>query len=265
MAIAPPILGATIWPRGIYDPVTGHDATISHPAPPSLRHPLGTDNLGHDLLSMILAGAKPALILGIVAALTTAVIGTTIGACSAYYGGRLDIGLSRLSDIFLLMPPAIFMIAAGSILVDAGPVTLGLIFGLIAGAGNASIVLRSQALVVMSKPFIEAARVAGGGARHIILKHVVPYLIPHASLFMMVTISTAIITDAFASYVGYTKLYLTWGTMVYVSFVYSQKIFGIIEWHVLIASALAISTFSAAFYFVSRGLQDIVSPRIRTE
>ena len=100
MAISHPILMATIWDEATYDPVTGYafDQT-EQPAPPSWKHPLGTDPLGRDVLSQLLSSTSSEFILGIVAAVVTVTIATTIGAVAAYYGGIADTLIMRLADL----------------------------------------------------------------------------------------------------------------------------------------------------------------------
>ena len=262
MSIAHPILRATIWKQGFYDPVTGYDVTMMHPAQPSTRHPLGTDSLGRDVLSMLLYATTPTFIVGIAAALTTAAIGTAIGVVSAYYRGGVDTLLTHLSDAFLLLPAPIFMVIIGMRFRDIGPAPLGLLYGLIAGMGGAAIVMRSHALTVMTKPFIEAARIAGGGGRHIILKHLLPHMLPLAALYMMLAVTGAVVADAFISFWGFSRSYLNWGAIIYSSFTYSAVLDAGVEWRVLVPPSMALSLFAAAFYFVSRGLHQLADPRL---
>lgn len=103
MAISHPVLMALVWPKGIYDPMVGHDLELMHPSPPSVKHPLGTDALGRDVLSMLLGPTTPEFVLGLTAAATTATVGTTIGAISAYYYGRgVDTIFMHLANAFLI-------------------------------------------------------------------------------------------------------------------------------------------------------------------
>ncbi|HEY42784.1 MAG TPA: ABC transporter permease subunit [Anaerolineae bacterium] len=264
MAIAHPILISTVWPRGIYDPVTGFDMEIfPHPTSPSLKHLLGTDSLGRDVLSMLLKATTPTFSLGLTAAIATAVIGTMIGVISAYYGGIADSILSRVSDIFLLFPAPILMVVIGCRFRDIGSVPLGLIYGVVAGAGTTAVVMRSHALKVRVMPFIEASRIAGGGSRHVILKHVLPHMLPMAGLQMMIAVTGAVVADGFISFMGFTRNINNWGTIMYDAFTYAQVLGSMAQaWHVLIPSAVSLSFFAFAFYLVSRGMQDVADPRI---
>ena len=264
MAIAHPILLNTVWPRGVYDPVTGFDMEVfPHPTSPSTRHLLGTDSLGRDVLSMLLKATTPTFSLGLTAAIATAVVGTIIGVISAYYGGIADSILSRVSDIFLLFPAPILMVVIGSRFRDIGSVPLGLIYGVVAGAGTTAVVMRSHALKVKVMPFIEASRIAGGGSRHVVLKHVLPHMLPMAGLQMMIAVTSAVVADGFISFMGFTRNIINWGTMMYDAFTYAQQLGSMAEaWHVLIPSAVSLSIFAFAFYLVSRGMYDVADPRI---
>jgi peptide/nickel transport system permease protein len=261
MAVLQPILMATVWPRHIYHPLTGYDPDVTHPSLSSAQHLLGTDTLGRDVFSMLLAATTPAFVLGLTAALTTAIIGTLIGAFSAYYRGMLDTILSHLSDVLLLIPAPIAMVAIGArFSQDIGPFQLGLIYGLIAGGSSSAIVMRAHALTVMNKPFIDAARVAGGAGRHIIFRHLLPHMLPLAVLQMMLAVTASVVADGFLSFTGLTRTYLNWGTMIYLSRTL-ESVFPGIQWHILIPPSIALSLFALGFYLVARGIQQIGDPQ----
>ncbi|MCD4738394.1 MAG: ABC transporter permease [Anaerolineae bacterium] len=262
MAISHPLLRATVWQAGYYNPVTGYDLELMHPAPPSWRHLLGTDSLGRDVLSMLLAATKPAFVIGFAAALTTALIGTASGTLAAYRGGLTDRALMHLADAFLLLPAPLFMIIIGMRFREIGPFPLGMLYGIIAGAGGAAIIMRSHALTVVSKPYIEAARVAGGRDLHILWVHVIPHLLPLAALYMMLSVTSSVVADAFVSFFGFSRDYLNWGTIIYSSFIYSSYLDTGVEWHILLPPSVALSLFATAFYLVGRGVHEVANPRL---
>ena len=305
------ILRSDAWQGRVYDPITGFDINYApHPSPPSwipadalpldsmhrfsasrpsFDHLLGTDTVGRDVLSVLMASTVNSFIVGMTAALVTAVVGITLAAVAAYHRGATDLILTHISDAFLLIPAPIFMIAVGAFLraqnttifeifyervTGSGisdvaeaiiqPLEFGLVYGIIAGAGGATIVLRSHGLKVMNYSFVEASRVAGGGARQIIWHHLVPHMVPLAAIYMMVTVTGAVIADGFLSFTGYNPNPLSWGTMIYNAFVY-RSVNATIPWNALLAPAIAISLFAAAFYMVSRGIHQVVEPRLRDE
>jgi peptide/nickel transport system permease protein len=262
MAVAHPILLATVWPNQIYNPETGFDQRIfPHPAPPSAGHLLGTDTLGRDVLSRLLAATTPTFMMAMTAALVTLGLSTLVGALSAYYRGKVDSFFGHLSDLLLLAPAPLVMVVIGGFgKIEA--LEFGLLYGLLAGLGGAAIIMRSYALTVMTKPFIDASRVAGAGAGRIIFKHLVPHMLPLAAVQMMLTITGAVFADGFSTFLGLSRIRLNWGSMIWDAFTF-LSISPIIPWNVLLPPALAISMFAASFYFIARGLHEVAEPRIR--
>jgi peptide/nickel transport system permease protein len=300
MALAEPLLLSTIWPRKIYHPLLGYDApTVEltvvdnvtdpdtqiqlqlarsfdpllhvgdtftqhlQPAPPSWRHPLGTNATGQDVLSQLLAGAAPALEVGIGAALATILIGTGIAAVSAYYRGPIDTSLTTMSDSLLLLPAPILMIMIGfsDLGKHIGALQFGLLYGILAGASGAAIVLRTRALSIMASPYVDAARVAGAGPGRIITKHLIPNLVPLAAIYMLFGAAGAVITDGFVAWLSLGKTRYNWGTMIYTAVTSNASPQGGIAWNVLISSAIAISTFAGAFYLIALGIRTAANPR----
>ncbi len=256
----------TVWNRGVYDPLTGFDESLAmrHPAPPSLRHLLGTDTLGRDVLSMLLYASRSTLVMAAVAAFTTATISIIVGAISAYYRGALDTVLVHISDAAVMLPAPIFMFMVNSWAPRIGPVQYGFIYGVLAGLGAGAIMLRSHALKVMAHPFMDPARVAGAGARYMILTHLIPHLIPLAAVYMMLSVTGAIVADGFGSFYAQTRTHLNWGAMVYIGLTY-RAINPQIPWNLLLTSGMALSLLAAAFYAVAQGLHEVADPRLRRQ
>jgi peptide/nickel transport system permease protein len=142
------------------------------------------------------------------------------------------------------------------------PVEFGLIYGVIAGAGGATIVLRSHGLKVIAMSFIEAAHTAGASASHIIFRHLIPHMLPLAGVYMLVVVTGAVVADAFLSFFGINPNPLNWGTMIYEARQY-QVVNVEIPWYAMMAPALAISLFAAAFFMISRGIHEVIEPRLR--
>ncbi|MFC2030786.1 ABC transporter permease [Chloroflexota bacterium] len=261
-ALAHPILMNTVWAPAIYDPVSGFDLEIAyHPSSPSARHLLGTDPLGRDVLSQLMFSTRWEFILGILAATVTVVIATTIGAVAAYFGGITDTLLMRGVNLVMMVPLLPVLIVLGA-LMDVGILQLAIVFGLLLGFGGTAIVVKSQALTIKVRPYIEAARIAGGGHYHIIFKHMVPNLMPISLLYMMFTVNTAIAYEAVLSFFGLTTITMSWGIMIN-----TTQFFGYLmrfdTWWLLFPASIAISFLCAAFYFVGRALDEVVNPRLR--
>ncbi len=304
MLIAHPILMSTVWADEIrvYDPVTGYDAPILtrtvveevtdpdtevglmearvkgnidakmgdvvefrlQPAPPSAKHWLGTDPLGRDVFSMVLAGTRPTFIVGLTAAITTALIGTLWAAVQAVYRGRVDGVMSRISDMLLLFPAPLAMIVlgAGTFGNLLTPFWFGFIYGVLSGVSTTAIVLRSHALTVMSRQFIDAARVSGARGRHLMVRHVVPHLVPLAAVSMLTAVVGAVVANGFASYLAFSDDMLNWGAMIFIGVGLLQQV-GITAWNVLLSGSVTLSLFCASFYLISLGVRDIAHPRRR--
>lgn len=296
-------LWTTVWEgqARIYDPATGYDAPILsllvveevtdsatqirrsdarldgfinaevghtinkpvQPAPPSSKHWFGTDPFGRDVFSMVLAGATPAFVVGITAAVTTAIVGSLIAALSAVFRGWVDAVLSKISDAALLLPAplAMIIVGAGAFEGDITPFWFGFLYGVIAGLGTTAIVLRSHALSIMSRPFIDAARVAGAGRGRLALRHLLPHLVPLAGVSMFTAVVGAVVAHGFAAWLAFADDVVNWGAMMFMGLsLLGNFSGGTTAWNVLLAGALAISLFSASFYLVSLGIRDIALP-----
>jgi len=261
-ALAHPILIHTVWDPVIYHPVSGFDMEIAfHPAPPSAEHLLGTDPLGRDVFSQLMYSARFEFILGLLSAVVTVVIATTLGAVAAYYGGIIDILIMRLVNLVMMVPFLPILIVLGA-LMEVGMLQLAIVIGLLSGFGGTAIVIKSQALTIKVRPYIEAARIAGGGDWHIIFKHMVPNLLPIALLYMMFTVNGAIASEAVLSFFGLTTIEMSWGLMIN-----TTQFFGYLlrfdTWWLLFPASIAITLLCAAFYLVGRALDEVVNPRLR--
>jgi len=297
MVVIHPLLMSTLWAGqlSVYDPVTGYDAPIVEatvveqvtdpasqvdlatarladitsnvgdvieltvqPAPPSGIHWLGTDVFGRDVFSMILAGAWPTFLVGLSAALISALVAVMFSISSATFKGRVDRALSRVSDVLLLLPAPLAMIilAGGTTGEFLTPLSFGVTYGVLAGASTAAIVLRSHALATVERPFIDAARVSGASGWYLARRHLLPHMIPLAAVTMVSSVVGAVVAHGFASWLAYSDDLTNWGAIMFVAIGFSE-LQGVFAWNVLIAGAGAISLFCAGFYMVSLGLKDV--------
>jgi len=262
MAAAYPILINTVWDPNIYDPIIGYDFTqIEQPAPPSPAHLLGTDPLGRDVLSQLMFSAASEFALGVVAALVTVIVATTVGAISAYFGGAIDTIFMRLADIIIMMPFVTVLIVL-SVLFEIRMLHLALIIGILAGFGGDAIVIKSQALTIKVRAYIEAARIAGGSDAHIIFRHIVPNLLPISFLYMMFTVTSAIFSEAVLSFFGLLNIRMSWGLMIHTTST-AGYLLDLNKWWLIFPASIAITMLCAAFYLVGRALDEVVNPRLR--
>ena len=238
----------------------------TQPAPPTFdgdyAHYLGTDSRGRDILSQLLYSTRSAFFLGAVAALTTVLIATTVGSIAAYFGGWIDGSLMRFADLVLLMPllPVLILLSA---MLEITMVTLGVMIGVLSGFGGVAIVLKSQALAVKVKSYIDAARVAGGSDWHVIFRHIVPNVLPLSFLFMMFGVTEAIAIEATLSFFGLLNVPMTWGIMINDAQTNGYLLSGASKWWLLFPAGLAVSFLCFAFFLVGRGMDEVINPRLR--
>ena len=225
-------------------------------------HYLGTDARGRDILSQLLYSTRAAFFLGAVAAITTVLIATTVGAIAAYFGGWIDNSLMRFADLILLMPllPVLILLSA---MFEITMVTLGVMIGVLSGFGGVAIVLKSQALSIKVKSYIDAARVAGGSDWHVIFRHIVPNVLPLSFLYMMFGVTEAIAIEATLSFFGLLNVPMTWGIMINNAQTNGYLLSGANYWWLLFPAGLAVSFLCFAFFLVGRGMDEVINPRLR--
>ena len=263
LALAHPILMNSVWDQSTYDPVVGYSFDeVRQPAPPSRNHLLGTDPLGRDILSQLMFSARAEFLLGLLAAVVTVTIGTTVGAVAAYFGGVVDMLLMRLADIMIMMP-GISVLIVLSALIGVEHLELALIIGILSGFGGTGVVLKSQALSVVVKPYIDAARIAGGGPFHIIFVHIVPNLLPLSFLYMMFTVTGAIFSEAVLSFLGLLDVRMSWGLMIHTTESAGYLLQVTEYWWLIFPASLSITLLCSSFYLVGRSLDEVVNPRLR--
>jgi peptide/nickel transport system permease protein len=266
LALAHPLLLATIWDPEIYDPIHGFTRADAFPIPPSWEHPLGVSRFGRDVLSQLMYSVRVAFVLGILAALISVTLGTVVGCLAAYYRGRLvDAFFMRLANFLMIFPMFTLLVALSGVMVIDLP-RLAVIIGVFVGLGGITVVLKSRALGVVVKPFLDAARVAGGSDLHVIVRHVIPNVLPLSFLYMMFTVTSAIFAEAALSFFGLLpQVRMSLGLMI--NEAYTAGYLGgpllASYWYLWVPPGLAITLLCAAFYLVGRGLDEVVNPRLR--
>lgn len=172
-----PLMFRNVWDPHVYHPVVGFDPTMMHPAAPCRGHLLGTDPIGRDILAQLMFSTGREFLLGVLSAMISVVVGTFIGAMAAYYGGFTDAFFMRLADIVMLFPFVPLLVVVGS-LVRLDMFSFAIILGFLEAFGGITIILKAQALQVKVRPYIDAAKVAGGDDLHIIRSHIIPNMKP---------------------------------------------------------------------------------------
>ncbi len=227
-------------------------------SPPSAAHWLGTDNLGRDLLSRVIYGARVSLFVGVVCTLLSSATGVAVGLIAGFKGGVIDAIIMRVTDAFLCFPPLIFILVMAAAL---GPGIYNVIisFAVFGWTGFARI-MRGQVLLVRELSFIEASRSAGVPSMRIMWRHVLPNALTPIIVAASITVGAAILVEAGVSFlgVGVQPPTASWGGELRIGFTYLQSVplFSI-------APGLMISLAVIAFNFVGDGLRDALDPRLK--
>jgi len=244
-----------------YDHQDRHYASL--PAPPDGRHPLGTDNLGQDVLSRLLHGARVSLAVGIVVQLLSAVIGTALGLLAAYKGGIWDRVLMRITDAMFAFPDLLFAILLVGIFRPTSPVdsflTVFVALGLVGWPGMARLV-RGQALSLREKEFVEAARAIGVTGWGIVTRHLLPNMLTPIIVAVTVDIGNVILAEATLSFlgIGIQPPYPSWGRMISDARPFLRSAPSLILY-----PSLALGLLVLALNFFGDALRDALDPRQR--
>ena len=230
--------------------------------PPSDEHPLGTNDIGQDLLSELIYGARVSLTVGIVAAIVAMLIGTTVGLLAGYYSGLLGNVLMRFVDVILVLPflPLLIMLAA---FLGQSLFNTVVIIGLLIWAGTAR-VIRSQVLIIAQHDYVLCARTIGARDLNIILEHILPLILLIAvGQFVMAT-SNAILLEAALSFLGLGDATLkSWGAMLYWAQARGVFLTPAWKWWVM-PPGILISMASLGFALIGFSLEQRIDPRLRS-
>ena len=226
--------------------------------PPSLKHLMGTDELGHDQFTRVLYGGRISLTIGIFAALVGTAFGTLIGALSGFYGGRLDNILMRFTDIAFSIPTLPLLIVISAFTKASVPVMI-LVIGGLSWMATARVV-RGSVLSLKQQDFITAARMIGARNTRIIVRHIVPNTIGSIVVGATLAVGGAIITESALSFLGLGVQPPTpsWGNMLQDS----QSTMASKPW-LTIFPGLAILITVLCINFIGDGLQDALDPTQR--
>jgi peptide/nickel transport system permease protein len=228
---------------------------------PSAGHWLGTDAHGRDMLSRIIYGSRTALMVGLGASFLGAVLGSLIGVASAYFGGRTDLVVQRVMDVFFAFPVIILALAVVAVLgTGVGNVILAIATPMVPRCAR---VVRSSALSVREMPYVDAARAAGFGHRRIILRHMLPNVMAPILILATAFLGEAILLEASLSFLGLGVQEPTaaWGLMLRGAAVEFAET---APW-VAIFPGVAISLAVFGFNLFGDSLRDALDPRLRTQ
>jgi peptide/nickel transport system permease protein len=227
---------------------------------PGAVYLLGTTNLGRDIFSQLVYGTRTALAIGLAAALVVVVIGTAVGLVAGYFGRRLDAVLMRLADVALSIPFLPFVIVLAAML---GPRTSNVVIAIAALLWpHTARVVRSQVFSLRERSYVEAARVTGAGHARIIFVHIAPNIVPLSLVYGAIAIGWAILTEASVSFLGFGDPdSVSWGHMLQDAFLSQALSRGAFYW--FIPPGIAIVLIVVAGFFIGRGYEEMLFPRLR--
>ena len=223
----------------------------------SENHPLGTNQMGCDILSMLLYGSRASLTIGIVAAAISSVIGTLLGAFAGYYGGTLNKVVSEIINIFLMIPSFFLILIIVSIF-GSNMFNVMLVIGLTSWPSNARM-MRVQAMSLKERTFIKGAVVMGESRLRILFKYIIPNGLFPVIANTTMGVAKAILTEASLSFLGLgDPNVVSWGQMVYDGKAYLQT-----GWWISTLPGLSIMLIVVIFYMIGDGLNYALNPRMK--
>lgn len=226
--------------------------------PPSPEHLFGTDQVGRDILSRVLYGARPSLEVGLVSVLIGTLIGAVIGVASGYFGGSIDLLLQRLMDAILSIPALVLAIAVTAVL-GIGLRNVIIAIAIIIMPATARVV-RGSTLAVRGLQYIEAAHAIGAGHLRIMLAHIVPNVAAPIIVLASIQIAYAILAEAALSFLGLGTQppNPSWGADLA-----AARTFVVIAIWLSVFPGLALSIAVLAFNLLGDALRDVLDPRQR--
>ena len=228
---------------------------------PSWNHIAGTDELGRDIFTRIIYGARTAMIIGLAATGLGIAIGTLIGTVSAYVGGFWDLGVQRVSDAMQALPPLVLMMVLVTMMSPGiGTVVFVIVIFLVPGTQR---VIRGTVLSLKEFTYIEAARTIGASSPRIVLRHIMPNIVAPIMVLATVTIGGTILAEAALSFLALganSAANPTWGFILFEATSRGQ----ITRWPWLaLTPGIAITLIVLAFNLFGDAIRDVLDPRLR--
>jgi peptide/nickel transport system permease protein len=250
------IIGPWIAP---HDPSARSSLVV---APPSAEHWFGTTHLGQDVFSQVLVGTRGVMYVGLLAGIIATVLSVLIGVTSGYLGGAADESLSALSNVFLVIPALPLIIIVASSIPAAGDLMVALVIGLTSWAWGAR-VLRAQTLSLRRRDYIEAAKATGESTWRIVIFEILPNLTAIIASGFVGTVIFAVMTEITLAFIGISSISeWNWGTILF--WAQSQQALAQGAWWWFVPAGLAIALLGTALSLINFGIDEFVSPRLRS-
>jgi len=237
-----------------HNPIEPHYTDRLHP--PSAQFLLGTDELGRDIFSRLVFGARISLVIAFIAQTVAISIGITLGLVSGWFGGWVDDLIMRITDAFFAIPGLMFLIVWVAIL-NPSPVTIFVGLGLIGWTSDARM-MRSQVLAIKKLEYVVAAQAVGAGTPRIMVLHLLPNAVAPSIVLASLGVAGAILVESTLSFLGLGVQIPnpSWGTMIDIG-----RNYFISAWWYAIFPGLAIMLTVLGFNFIGDGLRDALDPQ----
>jgi peptide/nickel transport system permease protein len=227
----------------------------------SSAHLLGTTSQGNDIFSQLVYGARASLYVGLVTGAVIAVVQVFMGIFSGYAGGWVDAVLATITNVFLVVPGLVLLIVLAAYLPQRGLTTIIVILALTGWAWGAR-VLRSQAISLRDRSFVEAARMSGEGRWRVVLGHIVPNMFGILVANFFGAALYAVLAEAGLEFLGLGNINsVTWGTMLYWAENGNAILLG--QWLFLLLPGLCILLLGTAFGLLNFAVDQVANPRLR--
>lgn len=228
--------------------------------PPSLQHPLGLDDGGIDMLSLLIQGGRTSLVVGLSAALVAMVIGGTIGVVSGYFGGWRDSVLMRITDYVMVIPDLPLAIVVAAVW---GPSLshLVLVIAMLLWTSTARMV-RAEVKSMRERAYVKRARSIGATDTRIIVRHVLPQIGPLLTANTVLTVAGAVFLETALAFLGLgDPSSLTWGKIIELAFLRTAVSSG--AWWAVVPAGLCVAVLIMACFWVGQAIEDALNPRLR--
>ncbi|GAA1800435.1 ABC transporter permease [Leucobacter iarius] len=229
-------------------------------APPSPEYPLGTDDNGRSVLTLLIFGSRTPLLVGLTATIISMVIGTVVGIAAGISDGWFGAILFRVTEWFIVIPflPLALVLAT---LLGGSLFSIIVVIG-VTGWPSTALVIRAQTLSVRERPFMERARILGAGRWHLMSKHVFPNVLPLVFANTTLTVAGSVLAETTLSFLGFgDPTAVSWGTMLNSAFSTGAVSLG--AWWFLLPPGICVVLVVLAFTQAGQALEDIVNPRLK--
>ena len=226
--------------------------------PPSSDHVFGTDNLGRDLLTMVMYGARVSIYVGVATVIIEVAIGIGVGMIAGYFGGIIDEVLMRITDVIFSLPPIMLLLVAVSMFSVRGENIIILIMGLLGWPFLARVV-RSEYLSLRETTYVEAARSVGATGWRIMVRHILPNMLSVIVVLATMDVPWYIFYEATLTFLGFgDPASSSWGVLLQNGWMFAQS-----YWWIITFPGLAILFTSLGFNLFGDGLRDALDVKVR--